>query len=60
MTTETITIDRKVVESLIADIESKLEELEAILNVELSQRISDIERGKVEGLSEKELYELLE
>jgi len=60
MTTETITIDRKVVESLIADIESKLEELEAILNVELSQRISDIELGKVEGLSEKELYELLE
>jgi len=60
MATETITIDRKVVEGLIADIESKLEELEAILNIELSQRISDIELGKIEGLSEKELYELLE
>ncbi|HNR43904.1 MAG TPA: hypothetical protein PKH80_01950 [Methanofastidiosum sp.] len=60
MTTETITIDRKVVEELISDIESKLEELEAVLNIELSERISDIELGKVEGLSEKELYELLE
>ena len=60
MTTETITIDRKVVEELILDIESKLEELEAVLNIELSERISDIELGKVEGLSEKELYELLE
>lgn len=60
MTSETITIDRKVVEGLIADIELKLEELETVLNIELSERISDIELGKVKGLSEKELYELLE
>ena len=60
MTSETITIDRKVVEGLIADIELKLEELETVLNIELSERISDIELGKIKGLSEKELYELLE
>ncbi|MCC7573372.1 MAG: hypothetical protein KO464_08285 [Candidatus Methanofastidiosum sp.] len=60
MTSETITIDRKVVEGLIADIELKLEELETVLNIELSERISDIELRKVKGLSEKELYELLE
>jgi len=60
MTSDTITIDRKIVEDIIADIESKLEELEAVLNIEISDRISDVENGKVKGLSEKELYDLLE
>lgn len=59
MTSDTITIDRKIVEDIIADIESKLEELEAVLNIEISDRISDIESGKVKGLSEKELYGIL-
>ncbi len=30
------------------------------LDIIILERISDIELGKVEGLSEKELYELLE
>ena len=39
-------------------IKMKSEKIE-ILDIELSERISDIELGKVEGLSEKELFELL-
>lgn len=39
-------------------IKMKSEKIE-ILIIELSERISDIGLGKVEGLSEKELYELL-
>jgi len=48
---------------LIAEIEDKLDELETITDPEfmkqVSLRISDIESGKVDGLDEKKIFELL-
>ena len=59
-----VMVDRKLLKNLISEIEDKLDELEAITDPEfmkeVSQRISDIENGDVEGLEEDKIFELLE
>lgn len=59
-----VMVDRKLLKSLISEIEDKLDELEAITDPgfmkEVSQRISDIENGDVEGLEEDTIFALLE
>lgn len=59
-----VLVDRSLLQSLIEEIEDKLDELEAITDPEfmkeVSSRFSEIESGKVEGLDEKKILELLE
>ena len=59
-----VMVDRKLLKSLISEIEDKLDELKAITDPrfmkEVSQRISDIENGDIEGLEEDKILELLE
>ncbi|NJD76670.1 MAG: hypothetical protein FIB08_06165 [Candidatus Methanoperedens sp.] len=58
-----VLVDRSILENLIAEIEDKLDELETITNpefmTEVSLRLSDIESGKVAGLDENKILELL-
>jgi hypothetical protein len=58
-----VLVDRSLLVNLIADIEDKLEELEAMTDPEfmkeVSSRINDIESGKVVGLDENRIFELL-
>jgi len=58
-----VLIDRHLMVNLIAEIEDKLDELETITDPEfmkqVSLRVSDIESGKVDGLDEKQIFELL-
>jgi len=58
-----VLVDRSILENLIAEIEDKLDELETITNPEfmkkVSLRLSDIESGKVAGLDENKILELL-
>jgi hypothetical protein len=58
-----VLIDRHLMVNLIAEIEDRLDELETITDPEfmkkVSLRVSDIESGKVDGLDEKEIFELL-
>jgi hypothetical protein len=58
-----VLIDRNLMVNLIAEIEDKLDELETITDPEfmkqVSLRVSDIESGKVDGLDEKQIFELL-
>jgi len=58
-----VLVDRSLLENLIAEIEDKLDELETITDPEfmkeVSRRLSDIESGKVAGLDESEILELL-
>ncbi len=60
---EFVLVDRNLLSNVIAEIEDKLDELEAITNPEfmkeVSSRVSDIESGKVEGLDENKIFELL-
>ena len=59
-----VMVDRKLLKSLISEIEDKLDELDAITDPEfikeVGQRISDIENGDIEGLEEDKIFELLE
>jgi hypothetical protein len=58
-----VLVDRSLLENLIAEIEDKLDELETITDTEfmkeVSRRFSDIESGKVAGLDENKVLELL-
>ncbi len=58
-----VLVDRSLLENLIAEIEDKLDELETITDPEfmkeVSRRLSDIESGKVAGLEENKILELL-
>jgi hypothetical protein len=58
-----VLVDRSLLENLIAEIEDKLDELETITDPEfmkeVSRRLSDIESGKVAGLDENRILELL-
>ncbi|VVB91475.1 Uncharacterised protein [uncultured archaeon] len=60
---EFVLVDRNLLSNVIAEIEDKLDELEAITDPEfmkeVSSRVSDIESGKVEGLDEDKIFELL-
>lgn len=59
-----VLVDRNLLVTLISEIEDKLDELETITDPEfikeVSLRFSDIESGKVEGLDENRIFELLE
>lgn len=59
-----VLVDRSLLQGLIDEIEDKLDELEMITDPEfmkeLSLRLSDIESGKIVGLNEKKILELLE
>ncbi|KCZ72022.1 hypothetical protein ANME2D_01422 [Candidatus Methanoperedens nitroreducens] len=58
-----VMVDRNLLESLIEEIEDKLDELEAITDPEfmkeVSMRLSDIESGKIAGLDEDKIIKLL-
>ena len=58
-----VLVDRSLLENLIAEIEDKLDELETITDPEfmkeVSRRFCDIESGKVAGLDENKILELL-
>lgn len=58
-----VLVDRSLLQGLIDEIEDKLDELETITDPEfmkeVSSRFSDIESGKVTGLDEKKIMELL-
>ncbi|VVB86746.1 Uncharacterised protein [uncultured archaeon] len=59
-----VLVDRSLLQGLIDEIEDKLDELEMITDPEfmkeVSSRFNDIESGKVVGLDEKKILELLE
>lgn len=59
-----VTIDRNVLKTIISEIEDKLDELEMLTDAEFmketEKRISEIEKGEVEGLDEEKVFELLE
>ncbi len=58
-----VLVDRSLLVNLIADIEDKLDELEAMTDPEfmkeVSLRVNDIDSGKVKGLDENRIFELL-
>jgi hypothetical protein len=58
-----VLVNRNLLANLIAEIEDKLDELETMTDPEfmkeVSLRVSDIESGKVEGLDENRIFELL-
>ncbi len=63
MGNDLVLIDRGLLVNLIAEIEDKLDELDAMTDPEfmkeVSLRIRDIESGAVEGIDENRIFELL-
>ena len=59
-----VLVDRSILCNLIAEIEDKLDELEAITDPdfmkEIFQRVDEIEKGEVTALDEKKIFDLLE
>ena len=58
-----VLVDRNILGNLIAEIEDKLDELEAITDPdfmkEVYMRVDEIESGEVAGLNEEEILDLL-
>ena len=58
-----VLVDRNILGDLIAEIEDKLDELEAITDPdfmkEVYMRVDEIESGEVAGLNEEEILDLL-
>jgi len=58
-----VLVDRNILESLITEIEDKIDELEAITDPdfmeEVYKRVDEIESGKVVGLNEEMILDLL-
>ena len=59
-----VLVDRNILGNLIAEIEDKLDELEAITDPdfmkEVYMRVDEVEGGEVAGLNEAEILDLLE
>jgi len=59
-----IVVNRKVLESVISDIEENLEILEFLVGDEMlkeaERRMKELKEGKVKPLEEKEIFDLLE
>lgn len=59
-----IVVDRKVLESVISDIEENLEILESLVGDEVlkeaEKRMKELKEGKVKPLEEEEIFDLLE
>jgi hypothetical protein len=62
--TDLVLVDRNILGNLIAEIEDKLDELEAITDPdfmkEVYMRVDEIDGGEVAGLNEVEILDLLE
>lgn len=59
MTSETVTIPKRVFSKILEDVEVLIDDVEMALDVKVQQRIEDIESGKEKGKTEKEYYEYL-
>lgn len=56
---ETVTISKEVFGKILADAEVLMKDIENALDIKVKQRISDIEKSRVEGKSEKDLDDYL-
>lgn len=57
---ETVTVQKEVFSKILTDVETLIDDVELALNAKVMQRIQDIEIGKVEGRTEKDLDNYLE
>lgn len=56
---ETVTISKEIFSKILADAEVLMKDVEMALDAKVKQRVSDIEKNKIEGKSEKELDDYL-
>lgn len=52
---ETVTVQKEVFSKILTDVETLIDDVELALNAKVMQRVQDIEMGKVEGRTEKDL-----
>lgn len=52
---ETVTVQKEVFSKILTDVETLIDDVELALDAKVIQRIQDIEIGKVEGRTEKDL-----
>ena len=56
---ETVTISKEIFSKILTDAEVLMKDIENALDIKVKQRMSDIEKNRAEGKSEKELDDYL-